>query len=122
MENQVLVVDDEEEICLLLSGILKKSGLNVSCAYDIKSAQEVLNSSKFNIVFVDLKLPDGTGYDLFTSIKRKIIDIKIIVISAFDSEKEKSLQEGADYFISKPFTKQDVLEALEILKINVNSR
>lgn len=121
MRKHVLVVDDEEEICLLLSGMLKKLGLYVACANDINGAEEVLHREKFNTVFVDLKLPDGTGIDLFGTIKEQNKDVKIIVISAFDSEKEKSLKEGADHFISKPFTKQDVLEALQILDINVNS-
>lgn len=120
MEKHVLVVDDEEEICLLLSGMLKKTGLEVSCAYDIKSAREVIKSNYFDTVFVDLKLPDGTGYDLFNSIKDISDHVKIIVISAFDSERDYSLKEGADYFISKPFTKVDILEALETLKIKVN--
>lgn len=113
MEKHVLVVDDEEEICLLLSGMLKKTGLKVTCAYDIKSAKETIISTKFDTVFVDLKLPDGAGYDLFNAIKKSNEHIRIIVISAFDSEREKSLKEGADHFISKPFNKQNVLEALE---------
>lgn len=121
MAVNALIVDDEMEICLLLKGMLQKLGFNTQYAHDVKSATQKINESDFETVFVDLNLPDGVGFDLFPNIRDQNNDIKIIVISAYDNEREKSYKKGADYFISKPFSRNTVYDALEQLDVTGNN-
>jgi len=120
MTAQALIVDDEVEICLLLTSMLRRLGFNAEYAHDVKSASKRIQQNNFKTVFVDLNLPDGNGFDLFPEIKNQDDNVKIIVISAYDNEKDRSLENGADYFISKPFSRDTVFKALESLEVSVN--
>ena len=114
----ILIVDDEKEICLLLSGMLKKMGFKTLCAYNLTEGMEkVKECDTICAVFLDLHLPDGIGFELMPAIKNADQDIKVIVISAYDSmgERQRASREGVDYFIGKPFDRKKVVEALEII-------
>ncbi|MTI20329.1 response regulator, partial [Fulvivirga sp. RKSG066] len=117
--NNVLVVDDEKEICMLLTGMMKKLGFDTSYANNIEEGKLKLRSSEYNVVFLDLNLPDGLGFHLIEEVEDSNPNAKIIVISAYDGniEKQRAKSEGADFFIAKPFSKQSVTEAL--LQLNV---
>lgn len=114
MEN-VLLVDDEVEICLLLSGILQREGFNTSYALSLKEARERLSSGSYEVVFLDLNLPDGVGYQLIPAIRDLKEDTKIVVVSAYDVERKKAEEKGADYFVAKPFTRTKILDVLKQL-------
>lgn len=115
--DKVLLIDDEVDICLLLSGILQREGFHTTYALSIGEAKQKLAGQGFGAVFVDLNLPDGVGYKLIPLIKEGNKDAKVIVVSAYDGEKNKAEDEGADYFIAKPFTRSVVLSALEELDL-----
>jgi CheY-like chemotaxis protein len=113
---RVLLVDDEQDIGLLLSGILRREGIETTIALSLSEAGERLHDQEYDVVFLDLNLPDGVGYTLIPSIRRRK-ETKIVVVSAYDGEKDKATREGADYFISKPFRKEDVIHALQELHL-----
>lgn len=115
--EKVLLVDDEVDICLLLSGILQREGFETAYALSMAEATTKLSAHEFEAVFLDLNLPDGVGYQLIPLIKENN-KTKIIVVSAYDSEKSKAKEEGADYFIAKPFNRNSILTALKQLDIN----
>lgn len=115
--GKVLLVDDEVDICLLLSGILRKEGFHTSYALSLSDAVRKLGKETFEVVFLDLNLPDGVGYELIPAILRKWNGTKIVVVSAYDSEQEKARKEGADYFIAKPFRKDEIILALKELNL-----
>src|SRR5688572_25642622 len=104
--DKVLLVDDEVDICLLLSGILQREGFQTSYALSLNEAEGKLGMDDYKVVFLDLNLPDGVGYSLIPEI-RKNKNTKIVIVSAYDSEKEQAKKEGADYFIAKPFRKEN---------------
>lgn len=110
--GKVLVVDDEIDICILLGRQLEKLGLEVSYCLTIKEAIGRLKEESFNLIFIDLNITDGSGYDLISSIGDANRDALVIVISAYDSEREKALQAGASWFVPKPFSKKAIKEAL----------
>ena len=114
--DKVLLVDDEVDICLLLSGILQREGFQTAYALSLEDAKAKLSTDKFEAVFLDLNLPDGVGYQLIPAIKESN-DAKVIVVSAYDSEKKKATEEGADYFIAKPFNRESILTALKQLQL-----
>ncbi len=117
--RRVLIVDDETDICLLLSGLLRRLGYQPSCAHFIEEGRKLLSSQHFDAVFLDLNLPDGLGFDLLTLIRQQHAKTKIIMISAFDgqAERRRATEEGADYFIGKPFTRLSVETALQTIQV-----
>lgn len=113
--NKILVVDDEIEICLLVTRYLKKMGFDASYALSISEALAKISMVSYDLLFVDLNLSDGSGYDLITTLRESNVSSKIIIISAYDSERQKALQKGASLFIAKPFTKKSISESLQKL-------
>jgi CheY-like chemotaxis protein len=109
-------VEDEQDIGLLLSGILHREGFETTIAMSIREAGERLHDQEYDVVFLDLNLPDGVGYSLIPSIRQRK-ETKIVVVSAYDGEKENATREGADFFISKPFRKEEVINALMELNL-----
>lgn len=117
--RRVLIVDDEADICLLLSGLLRRLGYQPTCAHLIEEGRQCLSSQQFDAVFLDLNLPDGVGFDLLSLIRQQPTNTKIIMISAFDgqAERRRATEQGADYFIGKPFTRLSVETALQTIQV-----
>ena len=113
---KALIIDDEEDICFLLKNMLKSLDFEATSAGTLKDGFEALKSASFNVIFLDINLPDGSGLEAIEKIKKTISDnIKIIMISAFDgfSERKIAEQKGANYFIGKPLTKDKIIFALK---------
>jgi DNA-binding response OmpR family regulator len=117
--KRILIIDDEADICLLLSGLLRKLGYIPTCAHFIEEGRQCLNTQKFDAIFLDLNLPDGIGFDLLPFIKEDQAQAKIIMISAFDgqAERKRATEQGADYFVGKPFTRRSVELALQTIQV-----
>ena len=117
--KRVLIIDDETDICLLLSGLLRRLGYQPTCAHFIEEGRHCLSSQQFDAIFLDLNLPDGLGFDLLPAIKEDQLKAKIIMISAFDgqAERRRATEQGADYFIGKPFTRRSVEMALQTIQV-----
>lgn len=113
--KKVLIIDDEADICLLLSGLLKRMGYQTTCAHFLEEGRQHLSRQSFDAIFLDLSLPDGVGFDLLSYIRANGNHTKVIMISAFDglAERNRATQEGADYFIGKPFNRKTIEHALQ---------
>lgn len=116
--TKALIVDDEEDIGLMTRIILNKNGLEAGNAYSIREAEKKISKNKFDVVFLDINLPDGSGFDLIPLIREKNRDAGIIMISAFDDVQEMQKADAmmVDSFVKKPFGKKDILMALEKIK------
>ena len=114
---KVLIVDDEVDVCQLLSANLQKFGIDAVYALSIQSAISQLKQDVYDLLFVDLNLSDGSGYDLLGFVKESGLEPKIVVISAYDSEQKKAISRGADFFIPKPFTKKEIMDVLRKLNM-----
>jgi two-component system, OmpR family, response regulator len=108
---KALIVDDEVDICFLLSGILRQKNMKPSFVNSLASAKQSLKQEVPSILFLDNHLPDGFGLDFIQYVKEAYPVIKIVMITAHDGlvERKKAQAEGADLFISKPFTR-DVID------------
>ncbi|MCC5930598.1 MAG: response regulator [Cyclobacteriaceae bacterium] len=116
---KILLVDDEAEICLLLSTILRKEGFEVGYVHNLSEATRCLVSEQYAAVFLDLNLPDGSGFQMVEPIRKKNPKARIVIISAYDSERKQALSLGCDDFISKPFTRKHITDSLK--KLNLSS-
>ncbi len=116
--KQVLIVDDEIDICYLVSHLLKtKKNLVSKSVYSIQEASRELENFQPNLVFLDNHLPDGKGIDYIHHVKKQHPDTKVIVISAYDTTHDRTtaINNGADAFISKPFTREVLFNTIENL-------
>ncbi|MGF1637568.1 MAG: response regulator [Cyclobacteriaceae bacterium] len=119
--SSVLLVDDEVEICILLSSILRKEGYDTKYVHSLLEARRYIENNEFAIVILDLNLPDGLGYQLIDPIRKKYNSVKIIVISAYDGESLEAIRRGSDAFISKPFTKKTITDLLRKLNLPIKN-
>jgi len=118
--GKVLVVDDEIDICSLLTHQLRKLGFQTSYCLTLHDAIQNLSATSYDLIFVDLNLTDGSGYDLISSLRKIDKQTKVIVISAYDSERNKVLDSGPNLFVPKPFAKDSIQDALKKLKFLEN--
>ena len=114
---KALIVDDEIDACYLLSSILKYKNLQASYVNSINAARHVLKEGRHSIIFLDNHLPDGFGINFIDEIRRLDPNIKIVMITAYDtnSDKNKAYNQGVDRFIGKPFTRETIFSAVENL-------
>ncbi|MBL0045296.1 MAG: response regulator [Flavobacteriales bacterium] len=108
----MLLVDDESEICLLLQAMLAQYGISSSSAHTLAEARQNLASGEYDGVFLDVNLPDGKGHELIPLLKNAYPDIRVIVISAMDQERTVAMAAGADLFLPKPFDRHTILGSL----------
>lgn len=119
--SRALVVDDEIEICMMLTRHLQNLGFETQYALTVKEARLKLLSSAYDVMFMDLNLTDGSGFDIIHYKNQMNLKTKIAVISAYDSEASKVLDAGADLFLPKPFAIKKINEALDTLKLLPNN-
>lgn len=112
IEN-IIVVDDEQDICFLVKSILKRqTDAQIDICHSVSEAIKMLSESSYDLAFFDMRLNDGTGEDLIEFVKEKsIIKPYIAVISAYtsandmDSLKKLEINE----FIPKPLSREKII-------------
>jgi two-component system, OmpR family, response regulator len=114
---RALIIDDEIDICFLLSSILRSKNLQVSFVNSLSEATTALEQNTPEIIFLDNHLPDGLGVDFIKILKQSNPLAKVVMITAFDnySDRSKAFNNGVDTFISKPFTKDMIYQAVDKL-------
>jgi len=121
MTVNILVIEDEPDIRRNLEYNLGREGFNASPAGSLDEAYKKLNSKKFDLILLDLMLPDGSGLDLCKKIKSnsETEATPIIILTAKDDEVDKvvGFELGADDYVTKPFSVRElILRVKAILK------
>ncbi len=111
--NKILIVEDDSTISLGLSYYLKQEGYDVTVSDTYKMTLEVIDNS-YDLVLLDLSLPDGNGFDLFKEIKKRV-NVNVIFLTAVDEETSvvMGLDMGADDYITKPFKARELLSRVK---------
>jgi len=115
--NKVLIVDDELDICYLLSGMLKQRNFQTGFVNSISEAATALQTNTPSLLFLDNHLPDGFGLEFIPYVKKNYPEVKIIMITAHDGavERKKAYDGGVDLFIAKPLTRKMINDAIDKL-------
>jgi len=114
--RNILLIEDEGEMCLLLNLILDDKNLNVEHVKTLSAANAFLQKNQPSLILLDNRLPDGYGFDYISYLKTNYPSIKIIVISGVDvAAGDFALEAGADLFLAKPFTKTQLLQSVNSL-------
>lgn len=113
--KKALIIDDEIDICYLLSSILRTKNFQVNYVNTLSAANAALEEQQPQIVFLDNHLPDGLGVDFIKLLKVNYPLTKVVMITAFDnySDRTKAFNNGVDTFISKPFTKHIIYQTVD---------
>ena len=111
--KKMLVVEDQGETCLILDLILSERNFESDYVNNLLDADEYLEKNQPSVMILDNKLPDGFGVDFITYVKKKYQRIKIIMISGFSTVRDVAMNNGADYFLEKPFSMQNVNDAID---------
>lgn len=111
--KKVLVVEDQGEMCLVLGLILSDRNFEMDYVNNLLDADEYLSKNKPSMIILDNKLPDGFGVDFISYVKKKYPKIKIIMISGFTTARDVAMENGADAFLEKPFSMENVNDAID---------
>jgi two-component system OmpR family response regulator len=112
----VLVIEDEGDMCLLIDLILNSKEISINHVKTIHAAKEYLQTQQPTLILLDNRLPDGLGLDFISYIKKNYPTVKIIMISGVDAAaQDVALENGADNFLAKPFTKAQLHEKIKDL-------
>lgn len=113
--KKILIVEDEVSNYELLLAILRNSGAEFSWARTGREAIELFDQTGFDLVLMDLKMPEMSGYEAFDYMRTKNQDVPIIAQTAYarNEDEVKVLNRGFNGYISKPIDKYKLLNLLE---------
>ncbi len=113
MAKRVLVVDDEPNIVLSLEFLMKREGYAVTTAADGDAALEAVEAKAPDLILLDINMPKRNGFDVCQTLRAdpRYKDVKIMMLTAKgrDVDQEKGLALGADDYVTKPFSTQEVV-------------
>ena len=117
MNEHILIVEDEQELCLTLGDRLRSEGYAVECAFDGKAGMDKIREAPFDLVILDLMLPVRSGLDLCVDIRRSGFTTPILILTALGQSVEKvaGLKLGADDYVTKPFDTPELMARVEAL-------
>ena len=115
--SKILIVDDELDICYLLSGMLKQRNFRTGFVNSLSDAVVALQTDTPSLLFLDNHLPDGFGLDFIPYVKKNYPAIKVIMITAHDgaAERKTAYNGGVDLFIAKPLNRKLINDAIDKL-------
>jgi DNA-binding response OmpR family regulator len=114
--RKVLIIEDEGDLCLLLNLLLDSENMEVDHVPSLAKAGEYLLQEEPSLVLLDNRLPDGFGIDYISAIKKQYPSTRVIMISGVDAAaRDVAIENGADDFIEKPFTKSRLFESVSRL-------
>jgi len=113
MSKKILIADDEPNIVTALEFLLRRNGYEVHVARNGEEALKLVEACNPDLVLLDVMMPVRSGYEVCTRIREHAEwrHIKIIMLSAKgrDAEVNKGLSIGADYYITKPFSTEELV-------------
>ena len=113
--TNVLIVEDESAIRILISTALETNGYNFEMATNGSMALSLLVKHQFDIILLDLGLPDRNGLEILKSLRRKKNKVGVIILTAQDKIQERisGLDAGADDFVVKPYDLYEVIARIQ---------
>ncbi|MGL6107014.1 response regulator transcription factor [Romboutsia sp.] len=113
--NKILFVEDDDALGYALEFSLTDEGYNIKRACTIKQAKEYFNEKEFDLILLDVNLPDGNGYDFCKYVREKS-STPIIFLTALDDEVNivLGLEIGANDYLAKPFGVRELLARIKV--------
>lgn len=114
-KNRILVVDDEDALRTVLSSELEGEGYHVRSAADGQEAINILGNQEFDLILLDIKMPNVDGFEVLKFVKDRQPKTKVVMLTGFADLKNaiESKKLGAEDFVSKPYDLVDLLTTVE---------
>jgi DNA-binding response OmpR family regulator len=113
---KILVVDDQMAVAAMIRFLLTRAGCETQGALDAKTALRLAQTQVFDLITLDLEMPDGSGFDLFRHLRQipGLAETPIVFVAGNASieNQQRGLDLGAADFIEKPFDTQDFLSRI----------
>lgn len=115
--KKVLIIEDEQSILKLLSYNLEQEGYDVEGTMDGRDGLDLALENTYDMVLLDLMLPNMDGMEICRTLRQEKIDVPIIMLTAKDTEIDKilGLEIGADDYITKPFSPREVIARMKAI-------
>lgn len=129
MATKLLLIDDDEELCMELSQVLAAEGFEVDVAFDGLQGLRYLQERQYQIIILDLKLPGLNGYGVLKGIRKTVKPLKVLVLSGrplgepllkedgVSQDEEAKVLNMADLVINKPFMVENLLQRVKELAL-----
>ena len=117
MARKILVVDDDEMVLIALEELLGSKSYDITIAHDGPEALEIVSKGQFDLLVLDIIMPEMDGFELCGNIRKKesYRDTPVIMLTALhgDDDKKKGEDAGANLFLPKPISPQRLLSLVE---------
>ncbi len=112
---KVLVIDDESVICDACEMVLSEKGHTVTMRNNGSDGLAAIRQEAYDIVLLDMKLPDMDGMEILKAVLEEKLGLCIIVMTGYSSISNavEAIKQGADNYLAKPFTDDELIEAVE---------
>lgn len=115
-KKKILAVDDEPNILMSIEFILEMEGYEVHTARDGEEALEVAEKERPDLILLDINMPRKDGYEVCRLLreKKELAGTRVIMLTAKGQalERKKGIEVGADEYVTKPFSAEDLLEKI----------
>ena len=114
--NRILIIDDDEELCELVSEYLTVEGFSAVSVHDGESGLQKALSANFDLITLDVMLPKKNGYDVLREL-RKTSKIPVLMLTARGDDMERiiGLETGADDYLAKPFNPRELVARIRAI-------
>ena len=114
----ILVVEDDPSVRTLVKAVLEHNGNTVSTEDTVLTGEKAAVEGNFDMIILDLGLPDGDGYELCKNIRDKNVSTPVLILSGEQEAdvKVKCLRVGADDYLTKPFNTEELIARLEAIQ------
>lgn len=104
-DRMILVIDDQRNMCWILSKVLSDAGFEVKTANTVKEALAIADKYEVSAAIIDFRLPDGNGLDLFLQLRKKDGKVPGILITSYGSSTlyKEAIKLGFFAYVDKPF-------------------
>lgn len=114
---RVLIIEDEVKVASFISEGLQEEGYKVAVAYDGKTGMDLIKEASFDIILLDLMIPEIDGLEVLRNARAWGIDTPVLIITAKSSKEDvvKGLDTGSDDYLTKPFSFEELLARIRAL-------
>ena len=120
--SKVLIIDDDEELCDLVSEYLTVEGFETECVHDGESGLNKAISGDYDMAILDVMLPKMNGFDVLRNLREKsLLPVIMLTARGEDMERIVGLEIGADDYLPKPFNPRELVARLRAILRRVNN-
>lgn len=119
---RLLIADDEINLAKALQAVLIDAGYNCDVCFDGNSAIHLVSQEMYDGLILDIMMPEKNGYEVLSMIRKKKIDIPVLLLSALNEVDDKVIgfDLGANDYLSKPFSTKELIARIKVmLKENI---